>query len=39
MTPQEILTQATIDLIAWFLIPFAVMLAVEWVVGLFRRDG
>lgn len=39
MTPQEIMTQATIDLLAWFLLPFAVILVVEWVIGLFRRDS
>lgn len=38
MTPQEQIAQAAIDLIAWFLLPFAFMLAVEWVVGLFRYD-
>lgn len=32
------LVQVTIDVMAWFLAPFAVVLAVNWVVSLFRRD-
>lgn len=32
------MTQATIDLVAWFLVPFAFMLVIEWVVRFFRRD-
>lgn len=31
--------QAMIDTLSWFLLPFASMLAIEWVIGLFRRDG
>jgi len=30
------LAQATIDIAAWFLAPFACTLAVSWVVSLFR---
>lgn len=32
-----ILGQAFIDVLTWFLIPFAVMLSVTWVISLFRR--
>lgn len=39
MTPQELMTQATIDLLAWFLAPFAFILIVEWVIGLFPRKN
>lgn len=35
---MEQLAQLTIDVLAWFLAPFAVVLAVNWVVSLFRRD-
>lgn len=31
------LAQAFIDVLAWFLYPFAVIVAVTWVVSLFRR--
>lgn len=30
--------QAMIDTMTWLLLPFAAMLAIEWVIGLFRRD-
>lgn len=38
---MEELMQVTIDVIAWLLQPFAIMLAVGWVVSLFAfgRDG
>lgn len=38
---MEELVQVTIDVIAWFLNPFAVMLVVGWIVSLFAfgRDG
>lgn len=32
------LTQAMINLLAWFLTPFAVIMVIEWVVGLFKHD-
>lgn len=32
------LTQAMIEFLAWFLVPFAVFLSVEWIISLFRRD-
>lgn len=32
-----LLAQSFVDVLAWFLLPFAVMLAVTWVVSLFRR--
>ena len=31
------LAQAFVDVLAWFLIPFATILAVTWVASLFRR--
>lgn len=39
MTPQDslILAQSAIDVVAWLLMPFAVIIAIEWAVGLFRR--
>lgn len=30
------LAQTTIDIIAWFLQPFAIMLCISWVVSLFN---
>lgn len=30
------LAQSTIDVIAWFLQPFAIMLCISWVVSLFN---
>ncbi len=30
------LAQATIDIIAWFLAPFAIMLCISWVCSLFN---
>lgn len=33
---MEQLGQATIDVLAWFLQPFCLVMAVSWVVGLFR---
>lgn len=39
MTPEVVaITQATVDLLSYFLVPFSVFLVVEWVVSLFRRD-
>lgn len=35
--PVEI-AQAMVDTMAWLLMPFAGMLAIEWAIGLFRRD-
>lgn len=32
------LAQVTIDVLAWFLQPFSVVLAVYWVVSLFRKN-
>lgn len=32
------LAQATIDVLAWFLAPFSIVLVVNWVVSLFRKD-
>lgn len=31
-----LLAQTFIDVLAWFLVPFAILLAVTWVVSLFR---
>lgn len=38
---MDLLLQATIDVLAYFLAPFAVMLGVGWLVSLFAfgRDG
>lgn len=33
------IAQAAVDVVAWFLAPFSAVLAIEWVIGLFRRDG
>lgn len=33
---MEALAQSTIDVLAWFLQPFAVVLVISWVVSLFR---
>jgi uncharacterized membrane protein len=35
---MEDLAQITIDVLAWFIQPFAFVLIVFWVTGLFRRD-
>lgn len=35
---MEELAQITIDVLAWFLQPFAAVLAIYWVVSLFRRN-
>lgn len=32
------LTQAMLDFLTWFLMPFAVFVAVEWVVRLFKYN-
>lgn len=32
------LAQATVDVLTWFLQPFAVVVAINWVVSLFRRS-
>lgn len=31
------LAQAFVDVLAWFLLPFALVVAVNWLVSLFRR--
>lgn len=33
------IAQAAVDIITWFLAPFAAVLAIEWAISLFRRDG
>lgn len=33
---MEQLVQSTIDVLAWFLMPFAVVVVVSWVVSLFK---
>lgn len=33
-----LLTQAMINFLGWFLVPFATILVIEWVIGLFRHD-
>lgn len=39
MNPEMIaMTQALVDFLAWFLLPFAIFLTVEWLLGLFRHD-
>lgn len=35
---MELLAQATIDVMAWFLQPFAYVLVIYWVISLFRKD-
>lgn len=35
---MEQLAQATIDVLGWFLVPFAYILVINWVISLFRRD-
>lgn len=35
---MEQLAQVTVDVMAWFLQPFAAILAINWVVSLFRKD-
>lgn len=37
MDIQLQLAQAIVDVLAWFLAPFAIILAVYWVVSLFRK--
>jgi len=38
MTPElQILTQAMIDFLAWFTIPFMVFVSFEWLTRLFKR--
>lgn len=32
------MTNAAVQFLAWFLVPFAVFIVVEWVTGLFRND-
>lgn len=32
------LAQTTINVLAWFLQPFALVLVINWVISLFRRD-
>lgn len=39
MSPEQItMTQALVDFLAWFLVPFAIFLTVEWLLRLFRND-
>lgn len=38
MTSSEELAQALIQFLAYFLPGFVVMLVIEWVVGLFKKD-
>lgn len=38
MNTIEILAQSTVDVLGYFLPSFAIMLAVSWVVSLFRFD-
>ena len=35
---MQVLSQATIDVLTWFLQPFAYVLVISWAVSLFRRD-
>ena len=35
---MQVLVQATIDVLTWFLQPFANVLVISWAVSLFRRD-
>lgn len=35
---MEQFAQLTIDILSWFLLPFAVILAVNWAISLFRKD-
>lgn len=38
MTPElQVLTQATIDFLAWFVVPFMVIVVFDWVTGLFKH--
>lgn len=32
-----LLAQSFVDVIAWFLVPFAFMLVISWVISFFRR--
>lgn len=32
-----LLAQSFVDVLAWFLVPFALIVAVSWVASLFRR--
>lgn len=35
---EQQVAQSMINFLAWFLMPFAIFLTVEWLVSLFRRD-
>lgn len=37
MNPEHEIAQAIIDVVAFFLPGFTVMIVIEWVVGFFRR--
>lgn len=39
MNDYQQVAQAAVDVVTWFLWPFAGVLVIEWVIGLFRRDG
>ena len=32
------MTQNLINFLAWFMIPFAVFVVVDWIISLFRND-
>lgn len=35
---MEQFAQTTVNILAWFLVPFAVVVVVDWITSLFRRD-
>lgn len=38
MNESTLVAQAAVDILSWFLLPFATVLVIEWVIRLFRRD-
>lgn len=38
MNPGVEIGQALVEFLAWFFVPFAVMLTVEWIVRIFRNE-
>lgn len=38
MEESTLIAQAMVDILAFLLAPFAAVLAIEWAIGLFRRD-